>query len=50
LGRNHFQTLFKADRNVNIVEIIKVALYLQNFVNEQGNQDLFAEVTKEEVK
>jgi hypothetical protein len=50
MGKNHFQSLFKADRNVNIPEIIKVALYLPSFVNEQGNQDLFVEVTEEEVK
>jgi hypothetical protein len=50
LGKNHFQTLFKADRNINIAEIIKVALYLPSFVNEQGNQDLFVEVTEDELK
>jgi hypothetical protein len=50
LGKNHFQTLFKADRRVNIAEIIKVALYLPSFVDEQGNQDLFVEVTEAELK
>jgi len=25
LGKNHFHTLFKVDRNTNIIEIIKVA-------------------------
>jgi hypothetical protein len=50
LGKNHFQTLFKADRNTNITEIIKMVLYLPSFVNEQGNQALFVEVTKDELK
>jgi hypothetical protein len=30
-------------------EIIKVALYLPSFVTDQGNQDLFAEVTEKEL-
>jgi hypothetical protein len=50
LGKSHFQTLFKADRRVNIVEIIKVGLYLPSFMNEQGNHDLFVEITEAEVK
>jgi hypothetical protein len=28
LGKNHFQTLFKADRNINIEEIINADLFL----------------------
>jgi hypothetical protein len=50
MGENHFQTLFKADMSANIEETIKVALYLPSFVKEQGNQDLFVEVTEAEVK
>jgi hypothetical protein len=50
LVKNHFQTLFKEDRRVNIAKMIKVALYLPSFVSEQGNQDLFVEVTEAEVK
>jgi hypothetical protein len=50
MGKIHFQSLFKEDGRVNIAEIIKVALYFQSFVDEQGNQYLFAEVTEAELK
>jgi len=38
------------DRRFNIAKIIKVALYLPSFVDEQGNQDLFAKVTEADLK
>jgi hypothetical protein len=50
MGKIHFQSLFKADRRVNIVDIIRLDLYFPSFVNEEGNQDLFAEVTEVELK
>jgi hypothetical protein len=50
MGKIHFQSLFKADKRVNITNIIKLALYFPNFVDEQGNQYLFAEVTEAELK
>jgi len=50
LGKTYFQTLFKADKNINIAKIIKVALFLPNFVSDQGNQYLFVEVTEDELK
>jgi hypothetical protein len=50
MGKIHFQSLFKANRRVSIVDIIRLDLYFPSFVNEEGIQDLFAEVTKSELK
>jgi hypothetical protein len=50
LGKRHFQTLFKEDRRANIVDIIKMALHFPRFVDEEGNRDLYAEVTETELK
>jgi hypothetical protein len=50
MGKRHFQSLFKADGRENIADIIKMALYFPSFVDEEGNRDLFAEVTEAELK
>jgi hypothetical protein len=50
MGKNHFQTLFKEDRMTNLADIIKLALYFPSFVDEENNQNLFAEVTETELK
>jgi hypothetical protein len=50
MGRNHFQTLFKAPERVNIVDIVGMALLFPSFVDEEGNRDLFVEVTEDELK
>jgi hypothetical protein len=50
MGKNHFQKLFKGDRTTNLVDIIKLALYFPSFVDEENNQNLFAEVTESELK
>jgi hypothetical protein len=50
IGKSHFQSLFKEDRCVNIVDIIKLALYFPRFMDEQGNRELYVEVTEAKFK
>jgi hypothetical protein len=50
MGKKHFQTLFKDDRRANLADIIKLALYFPSFVDEEKNQNLYAEVTEVELK
>ena len=50
MGKNHFHTLFKADQRANIADIIRLALHFPRFVDEEGNEDLFAKVGMEELK
>jgi hypothetical protein len=50
MGKIHFQSLFKVDRRVNITDIIRLALYFPSFVDEEGNRELYAEVTEAELK
>jgi hypothetical protein len=50
MGRNHFQTLFKALERVNIADIVRMTLFFPSFVDEEGNRDLFSKVTKDELK
>jgi hypothetical protein len=37
LWKKHFQTLFIDDRRANLVDIIKLALYFPNFMDEEDN-------------
>jgi hypothetical protein len=50
MGKRHFQTLFKEERRTNIADIIKLALYFPSFMDEEGNRELYAEVTEAELK
>jgi hypothetical protein len=50
LGKNHFQSLFTDYLGVNIADIIRLALLVPIFFDEEGNIDLFTEVRMEELK
>jgi len=50
LGRSHFQSLFKCDPRISIVEVIRLALFFPSFVDKENNKDLMAEVTEVELK
>ena len=50
MGKKHFQTLFKDDRRENLANIIKLDLYFPSFVEEENNQNIFAEVPKTELR
>jgi hypothetical protein len=50
MGKKHFQTLFKDDRRENLANIIKLDLYFPSFVDEENNQNIFAEVTKTKLR
>ena len=50
MGKNHFKTLYKADQRVSIVDIVRLALFYPNFVNEQNNRGLYTEVSEVELK
>jgi hypothetical protein len=50
MRNNHFPSLFKAEQRVNIVDIVHLALFFPRFVDEDGNRDLFVEVTEAELQ
>jgi len=50
MGKNHFQTLFKSEARPNIIDIVLLALFLPIFMDEEGNKDLFFEVSEAELK
>jgi hypothetical protein len=50
MGKNHFKALYKADQRVSIVDIVRLALFYPNFVNEQNNRGLYTEVSEVELK
>jgi len=50
MGRNHFQTIFKAEQRANIIDIVLLERFLPIFVDEKGNRDLFVEVSEVDLK
>jgi hypothetical protein len=50
MRKNHFHSLFKVEDRVNIVDIVRVALFFLKFLDEDGNKDLFVDVFEDELK
>jgi hypothetical protein len=50
MGKNFFKSLYKAEQRVNIVEIVRLALYYPSFVDAEKNRELFEEVSEPELK
>jgi hypothetical protein len=50
LGKSHFQNLFKAPNEENIVDIIRLATHFPQFTNEESNRVLMEEVTENEIQ
>lgn len=50
LGKNYFQSLFKADSRSSIAKIVRVAGYFPLFVDDEENRALMEEVSDEELK
>eukprot|EP00253_Pinus_taeda_P021308 PITA_21308 len=50
LGKNHFQYLFSDPGGISLAEIIRKSQAFSRFVEEGDAEDLFREVTKEEVE
>eukprot|EP00253_Pinus_taeda_P002268 PITA_02268 len=50
MGKNHFKSLFSDPGGVSLAEIIRTAQYFPRFVEGEEAEDLFREVTKEEVE
>jgi hypothetical protein len=44
LGMKHFDSIYKEESKVIIVEVVKMSSYLQSFVNEKHNQMLREEI------
>jgi len=49
-GVNHFQNLFRAPNQANIAEVIRLAQKFPRFVDEDGNRELMAAISEEELK
>jgi hypothetical protein len=47
---NHFKSLFQEPSGCNIAEILKVVSYFPRMIDEYKNENLEAEVPKEELK
>lgn len=45
----HFQNLFKAQREPSIAEILQIALFFSNYVEEEDNEDLMVDIIKGEL-
>lgn len=50
MGITHFQNLFKAPREPSIAEILRVAQFFPSFINGDKNEDLLAEISKNEME
>jgi hypothetical protein len=50
IGKEYFQSLFKVDQRVSMVDIVRMALFFPRFVGEDENISLIEEVTEEELK
>lgn len=50
MGMRHFQSLFSNPGGISLAEIIRTAQAFPRFVEEEDVEDLFREVTKEEVE
>jgi len=49
-GVEYFQKLFRAPEQANIADVIRLAQKFPRFVDEEGNRDLMAEISEEELK
>jgi hypothetical protein len=50
LGKDYFQTLFKEDQRVSVVDIVRMTLFFPGFVGEEENWALMEEVLEEELR
>jgi hypothetical protein len=50
IGKEYFQSLFKVDQRVSMVDIVRMDLFFPRFVGEDENKSLIEEVTEEELK
>jgi hypothetical protein len=50
LGVKYLQTLFKEPIKINIIDIVRLALFFPHFVDEASKKDIFFVVTAEEIK
>jgi hypothetical protein len=50
LGSSHFKSLYAVDRRVSIDVVLQMSQLFPRFVEEEGNEELMAEVTEAELK
>jgi hypothetical protein len=50
IGKDYFQSLFKANQRVSMADIVRMALFFPRFVGKDENIFLIEEVTEEELK